>query len=65
MAEPKNTIAMEMTELLRESFPCSDPNCELDASVFITEGGERGGIYAWAKNPWVWALGFKRVEASE
>lgn len=56
---------MEMTELLRESFPCSDPNCELDASVFITEGGERGGIYAWAKNPWVWALGFKRVEASE
>jgi hypothetical protein len=40
LSESKNTIAMEMTEL-GEVFPCSDPSCELDASVFITEKDKR------------------------
>lgn len=43
MSEHKKTIAMEMTEL-GEVFGCSDPGCELDASVFISENGQ--------KRPW-------------
>ena|GEM_PF-2684640 len=36
------------------------------SSLWESINGKReGGRYAWAKNPWVWAYTFKRVEAPE
>jgi hypothetical protein len=36
-----NQITMEMIELEQEFPNCSDPSCELDASVYIVENGKR------------------------
>lgn len=30
-----------------------------------TNGKRDGGVYAWDKNPWVWAISFERIEKPE
>jgi hypothetical protein len=43
---PLPSLLIEYIELGRQNFPnCSDPSCDLDASVWLTEGKN-------AKKPW-------------